>query len=162
MKDLINYLRNKIIFINEMKFRHLELYDYNNNFLDLFKSFSSDINYDKILFDEYYSNYLSSNKVIYVLELNNIILGSISLLFDQKIFHNYNLSIQIEDLVVNKNIRNNKIGSLLLSTVKNLIEEVNTIEYMIYKIILNCDDKLENFYTKNGFIKKGNYMTYYI
>lgn len=162
MKDLINYLRNKNLVLNGMNFRHLELDDYHKNYLDLFKAFTDDINYNESLFFEYYSNYLLSDKIIYIIELNNIILGSITILLDQKPFHNFQYIVHIEDLVVNEKIRNNGLGSILLNKIKHIIEDVNSIDILIYKIILNCDIKLENFYTKNGFIKKGNYMAYYI
>jgi glucosamine-phosphate N-acetyltransferase len=91
---------------------------------------------------------LTSN--IYILKENNKIIGSITIIIEQKIINNNGRVAHIEDLVIHPEHRKAGIGSKLLKFAKTIAKNENC-----YKIILNADESIENFYTNNGFSKYG-------
>ena len=99
---------------------------------------------------------LPKNHNIFFYLINNKIVGAITLIIEQKIIHSGGKVGHIEDFVVLDEYRNKGIGSLLYNYVKILCEQNKC-----YKMILDCNDIIENYYIKKGFIKKGSYMTYY-
>ncbi len=99
---------------------------------------------------------LKDNHLIFIYITNNIIIGSITLLIEQKLIHNGKNVGHIEDFVIDINNRNCGIGKLLLNHAINISKQNNC-----YKCILDCDVNLENYYKKTGFIKKGIYMGNY-
>ena len=99
---------------------------------------------------------LPKNHNIFLYLINNIIVGGITLIIEEKIIHSGGKVGHIEDFVVLDIYRNKGIGSLLYNYVKILCEQNKC-----YKMILDCNLILENYYIKKGFVKKGSYMTYY-
>lgn len=99
---------------------------------------------------------LDTNHFIYVYLENDKILGIITLLIEQKLIHNGKKVAHIEDLVVDKKIKGKGIGSKLI---QHCIEKANN--FNCYKIILNCNKNLLEFYEKNGFLKKDIQMVKY-
>ena len=99
---------------------------------------------------------LPQNHNIFLYLENNIIVGGITLIIEEKIIHSGGKVGHIEDFVVLDIYRNKGIGSLLYNYVKNLCEQNKC-----YKMILDCNELLENYYIKKGFVKKGSYMGYY-
>lgn len=108
---------------------------------------------------EDYKNTLSkieSNSVIWVIEYNDELIGTTTVIYEYKFIHNISKSAHIEDVCIDKNHRNKGIGNLLINFVVN---EAN--KEKCYKIILNCHDNLENFYKKSGLEKKDIQMVKY-
>ena len=99
---------------------------------------------------------LPINHKIFIAKLDKNIVGTITFILEQKIIHNGKSTLHIEDVVVCKKYRGLGIASKLLDFSKNFAEKNNC-----YKIILNCNDKLESFYKKNGFENKNIQMAYY-
>jgi len=99
---------------------------------------------------------LPINHNIYVYLINEKIVGAITLMIEEKIIHSGGKVGHIEDFVILEDYRKQGIGKQLLDYVKNLC-----IQNKCYKMILDCDESLENYYIKKGLIKKGSYMTYY-
>ena len=108
--------------------------------------------------------HLSNEDFLEIIRLNQIyvyinekfqIYGVITLLFEKKIIHNGGLVCHIEDLVVDKKYRKQNIGRLLVN------HAINIAKKDCYKIILNCNDKVKNFYIKNGFEEKNIQMSIY-
>tara|TARA_Y100001980_G_C14385880_1_gene186491 strand:- start:159 stop:593 length:435 start_codon:yes stop_codon:yes gene_type:complete len=99
---------------------------------------------------------LPQNHNIYFYLINNKIVGAITLIIEEKIIHSGGKVGHIEDFVVLEEYRNKGIGTLLYNYVKILCEQNKC-----YKMILDCNELLENYYIKKGFIKKGSYMGYY-
>ena len=99
---------------------------------------------------------LPQNHNIFLYLENNIIVGAITLIIEEKIIHSGGKVGHIEDFVVLDEYRNKGIGSLLYNYVKILCEQNKC-----YKMILDCNLILENYYIKKGFVKKGSYMGYY-
>ena len=98
----------------------------------------------------------NQNIYFYLNNETNEIIGAITLIIEEKIIHSGGKVGHIEDFVVLDEYRGCGIGNLLYNYVKSLCEESKC-----YKMILNCDDTLENYYIKKGFVKKGNYMGHY-
>lgn len=140
--------------MNEIKIFKLSIKENLKQYLNLI----SQLKYTQISvtrLDEIISN-LPENHKIFVAKLDNNIVGTITFLVEQKIIHNGKSILHIEDVVVCKKYRGLGIASKLLDFSKNFAEKNNC-----YKIILDCNYKLESFYQKNGFENKNIQMAYY-
>jgi len=110
---------------------------------------------------EMYTDFLNSlnhNHKIFVLydaEANQVI-GTGTLLIEQKIIHNMNRVGHIEDIVIDSRYRGNGLGKLIVQFITRFAKARGC-----YKVILNCSDENIEFYEKNGFIRKGNEMANY-
>lgn len=82
--------------------------------------------------------------------------GCGTLLIEQKIIHGCKSVGHIEEIVVHNSKRGLKLGSLIL---KHLIKEAKGSN--CYKVILNCQEKVKDFYEKNGFCQKDVEMCIY-
>lgn len=142
-----------------MKIRHINKNDYNHGHLQLYKQLTT-INPDQITQKNYetFIDSLNENHCVFVLfdETINKILGSATVLIEQKLIHNMGKVGHVEDVVVDSDIRGKGIGKLLISHVVDYCKEKNC-----YKVILDCADNNIAFYEKCGFIKKGNEMAKY-
>lgn len=98
--------------------------------------------YNNIIYD------ISNNKnhSIFVYLKNNIPVGMITLLIEQKLIHHGKCVAHIEDLVVDKNYNRQGIAKELLQHVINIAKNNNC-----YKIILDCKKDLISFYEKFDF-----------
>jgi len=94
-------------------------------------------------------------KIIICTESKQII-ASGTLIIEQKIIRNGKSVGHIEDIVVHKDYRGNKISENILNILKKNAQENNC-----YKVILDCEDSLVTLYKKTGFIKKGVQMGIY-
>ena len=97
----------------------------------------------------------NENHVIHVAELDGKIVGSTTLLVEQKFIHEGGIVGHIEDVVVKKEFEGQGIGMKL---VLSLLDVAN--EKKCYKTILNCEDTLIPFYEKIGFKQKSNEMRF--
>ena len=102
---------------------------------------------NKILNDE--------NHIIHVAEYDGKIVGSTTLLIEQKFIHQGGFVGHIEDVVVKKEFEKLGIGMKLVNSLLQVAEERKC-----YKTILNCEDNLRPFYEKIGFKKATNEMRY--
>jgi glucosamine-phosphate N-acetyltransferase len=99
---------------------------------------------------------INNNSTIYVIEFNKELIATATILYEYKFIHNISISAHIEDVCVKEKYRKNKIGKKIIDY---LIEKAKNKK--CYKIILDCDEKLENFYCKSNFKKSGLYMSLY-
>ena len=97
----------------------------------------------------------NENHIVHVAELDGKIVGSTTLLIEQKFIHEGGFVGHIEDVVVKKEFEGQGIGMKL---VLSLLDVAN--EKKCYKTILNCEDKLIPFYEKIGFKQKSNEMRF--
>ena len=127
-----------------------------NEFINLVKSFR----YTNISYNQFrnYINELTNFHDIFLLidEESENIIGCITVLLEQKIIYNLRLVCHIEDLIINNNYKNKGFGSIILDYIKKYASMKNC-----YKIILNCDSNIKEFYIKNNFISKNIEMSYY-
>ena len=97
----------------------------------------------------------NENHIIHVAELNGKIVGSTTLLIEQKFIHEGGFVGHIEDVVVNKEFEGQGIGMKLVLSLLDVAKEKKC-----YKTILNCEDKLISFYEKIGFKQKSTEMRF--
>lgn len=126
-------------------------------YIKLMKQFRPiDINLTKNDFENLYDK-IFLNSEIYITELNENIVGSITIIYEQKFINNLSLYAHIEDVIVHQDYRNKKIGSALLEFAKNRAKEKGC-----FKCVLVCSEENSNFYLKNNFEKRGVCMSYLI
>jgi glucosamine-phosphate N-acetyltransferase len=101
----------------------------------------------KILDDE--------NHIIHVAEMDRMIVGSTTLLIEQKFIHKGGLVGHIEDVVVKKEFQGQDIGMKLVKSLLDVAKQKNC-----YKTILNCKDNLKPYYAKMGFKPATNEMRF--
>lgn len=96
---------------------------------------------------------LKSNHYTYVgyINENPVCMGSFIILI--KLGQNGNRAALIEDVSVRHDMQKKGYGLML---VQFLCQKAET--YKVYKIILNCNDNLIDFYRKCGFERMGNLM----
>ena len=97
----------------------------------------------------------NENHVIHVAELDGKIVGSTTLLIEQKFIHEGGIVGHIEDVVVKKEFEGQGIGMKLVLSLLDIAKEREC-----YKTILNCEDELIPFYEKIGFKQKSNEMRF--
>lgn len=136
-----------------MKIRSLLLSDFNLGLIEILKQLTNapEINYEQ--FAKQYSN-LSNNSKIYVLEDNNKIIGYGSVYIDHKFYRNCSNVGHIEDIIIDKNYRNQGLSKLLINKLIDYSKKQKC-----YKIILNCKEEYIKFYEKFGFKIDGISMT---
>lgn len=95
----------------------------------------------------------SLHTTTFVAVLNKRIIGTGSIMVEEKYFHNGGIVCHVEDVVVCKHMQGKGIGRKI---VNRLIEHSKI--YNPYKIILSCSDYNLPFYEKLGFYRKNNEM----
>lgn len=90
---------------------------------------------------------------IWVLEKNNEIVGTATIIVETKFIHNISRVAHIEDVFISKNYRGLGIGSILI---KHLIQQADSLG--CYKIICVCRDEVVSFYKKCGMNVRGAFM----
>ena len=97
----------------------------------------------------------NTNHIIYVAIDNKKIVGSTTLLIEQKFIHDGGLVGHIEDVVVRKDYEGKGIGIKLVTSMLERAKEKNC-----YKTILDCKDDVKQFYERIGFKRESNGMRY--
>ena len=124
----------------------LETLDFLRNASDL------DKNKAKVILKKIKQN---TNHIIYVAIDNKKIVGSTTLLIEQKFIHDGGLVGHIEDVVVRKDYEGKGIGIKLVTSLLERAKEKNC-----YKTILDCKDDVKQFYERIGFKRESNGMRY--
>lgn len=132
--------------------RLLESKDYDKYYNLINKFRQTKFTYDDFL------NFIESNHInVWIIEINDCLVGTGTILFEQKLIHNFGVVAHIEDVVISDNYKKKGYGLLLI---QHLIQESK--DKSCYKIILNCDEKIKFFYEKNNFKTTGIQMSYYL
>ena len=139
--------------MSDFNIRKLEKNDYNKGYLNLLKQLT---NTSDISFKKFCNHFDNINSNIFVIENNNSIIASGSLLIEKKFIHNMSSVGHVEDVVVNKNYRGMNLGKKIVEYLVNFAREEGC-----YKIILNCKKELTKFYEKNNFKSNGIQMSLY-
>ena len=137
-----------IIFTNTLCTQLIELY---NNFGE-----NDQLNYEncKTILKNILTN--NNHNIFLYIDSSHNILGALTLLVEQKFIHNGKCAAHVEDFVVKQEFRGQNIGKDLINHATNYAKDHNC-----YKIILDTNSKLENYYNSYGFINKGTYMGLY-
>ena len=133
--------------MSEPIIRELRKEDLWNGFLTTLDSLrqTSDIDRNRAekIFEKINSN---PDHIIVVAELDGKIVGTTTLLIEQKFIHGGGVVGHIEDVVVDKDFQGQKIGEKII---KYLFEVAKNRG--CYKTILDCTDDVKPFYEKLGF-----------
>lgn len=136
--------------------RELKKEDLWNGFLTSLDSLREASNIDKSKANEVFKK-INSNEgyIIAVAEMDGKVVGSTTLLIEQKFIHDGGLVGHIEDVVVDKKFQGQKIGEKIM---RFLLEKSKNRG--CYKTILGCTDDVRPFYEKLGFKVIANEMRY--
>lgn len=132
-----------------MLFRQLCINDY--------ESYTTHINsnIDKEYFINFCKNILGKNQYIIVIEKDNNIIGSGTLLIEEKMTYGGSKLGHIENILINESERGNHLGKQLIDTLIELAD-INKC----YRIDLICSDQVVIFYEKINFnTRKENAMS---
>ena len=142
--------------MSEIEIREIEEGDLDKGFLEtlefLRKASDIDKNKAKEILKKIQQN---SNHIIHVAVDDNKIVGSTTLLIEQKFIHDGGLVGHIEDVVVRKDYEGKGIGIKLVTSLLERAKEKNC-----YKTILDCKDNVKQFYERIGFKRESNGMRY--
>jgi len=138
--------------------RKLQNNDYYKEYLNLLSQLT-EVNPEKITYDMFsnFVNHLHKEHHIFVIEHNNMIIASGTLLIENKLIHGISKVGHIEDIVIDKNYRNLGLGKNIINYLTDL-----AIKEKCYKIILNCKEYNCKFYENCGFIRNELEMVKYI
>lgn len=139
----------KIIKIQESNIQYNDIKNILSNLSDI----------DIINSDEwpYFLENLPSNQHIFILSYKEKYIGMVSIFIERKIIHRGKSVAHIEDLVILKEYKGMGFGRDLLNFCKKFARENNC-----YKIILNCNQFIKNFYIKNNFFESGHQLRFNI
>ena len=136
--------------------RKIKEFDLHNGFLESLDSLKLASNLSREKAESILKKITNNqNHVIFVAILNDKIIGSTTLLIEQKFIHDGGLVGHIEDVVVSKKHEGIGIG---LKIMKVALEYAKS--QGCYKTILDCDDKIMPFYERLGFKRHSNGMRY--
>ena len=140
------------MYLSFMNLRLLQKKDYNDFFILINDFRETNFSYDD------FNNLLETQKntEIYILEINNKIIGAGTLLFEKKFIHNISLYAHIEDIIIKKEYQGKGYGKILLLELINICKNKNC-----FKILLDCQENLIKFYENCGFQNKGYQMVIY-
>ena len=100
---------------------------------------------------------LSKDHRIYVVIDDGVVIGTGTLLIENKMTYGGCRMGHIENILVSENHRNKGVG-------QNILEQLIKVATSVgcYRIDLNCNSELEHFYNTCGFEKKHACMNIYI
>ena len=96
-----------------------------------------------------------SNHIIHIAELDGKIVGSTTLLIEQKFIHKGGFVGHIEDVVVREGFERKQIGKRIIESLLEIAKNRGC-----YKTILDCKDDVKEFYEKIGFRHESNCMRF--
>ena len=142
--------------MSEIKIRDIVESDIDNGFLESLDSLrnASDLNKDtaRDILKKIIGN---PDQIIHVAEVDGKVVGSTTLLIEQKFIHKGGKVGHIEDVVVSKEFEGRGIGIKLVTSLLEVAKAKNC-----YKTILDCNHELIPFYERIGFKQESNQMRY--
>jgi len=142
--------------MSEIKIREIEEDDLEKGFLETLDFLRNTSGIDKNKAKEILKKIKQNpNHIIYVAIDDKKIIGSTTLLIEQKFIHDGGLVGHIEDVVVRKDYEGKGIGIKLVTSMLERAKEKNC-----YKTILDCKDDVKQFYERIGFKRESNCMRY--
>ena len=142
--------------MSDIKIREIIESDLDNGFLESLDNLRKASNIDRKFAMNILKKIISNpNHIIHVAEIDGKVVGSTTLLIEQKLIHNGGLGGHIEDVVVSKEFEGKGIGMKLVISLLEKAKEMNC-----YKTILDCKDELIPFYERIGFKRESNQMRF--
>ncbi|CAI9730010.1 glucosamine 6-phosphate N-acetyltransferase-like isoform X1 [Octopus vulgaris] len=142
---------------SHLKVRPLCLSDYEKGYLKLLSELTKvgDISYEQ--FQARFNSMKSCSNTYYIVVIEDtstgLIIGSATLVIEQKFIHNTSSRGRIEDVVIKNDYRGQQLGKLLVDI---LIERSQKLG--CYKISLECKMELIPFYNKFGLKQEESYI----
>ena len=137
----------------EIIIREIEEDDLKNGFLETLDFLRNTGDLDKNKANEILKKIKQNpDHIIHVAIDNKKIVGSTTLLIEQKFIHDGGLVGHIEDVVVRKDYEGKGIGIKLVTSLLERAKEKNC-----YKTILDCKDDVKQFYERIGFKRESNW-----
>jgi glucosamine-phosphate N-acetyltransferase len=141
--------------MNNIIIREIQESDLNDGFLESLNNLRP-VNLEKDTAKNILKKILNDNNhIIHVAVLNGKIVGSTTLLIEQKFIHGGGLVGHIEDVVVMKEFERNQIGRQIVESLLKVAKERGC-----YKTILDCNENINKFYEKIGFKNESNGMRF--
>ena len=139
----------------EFEIRKLNENDYDRyyNLINMFR----ETTFTKDSFIETLKLIKHQNSNIWVIDLNGVLVGTATILYEYKFIHNICKLAHIEDVCIHSDYRGKGYGKILLNYLFNEAKSNNC-----YKITLYCNDDLEQFYNNANLEKRGIQMAKYI
>ena len=142
--------------MSDVEIRNIVESDIDNGFLESLDSLREASDLDRKIGEDILKKIIANpDHIIHVAEINGKIIGSTTLLIEQKFIHNGGRVGHIEDVVVSKEYEGRGIGIKLVSSLLEKAKGMNC-----YKTILDCSDELIPFYERIGFKQESNQMRY--
>lgn len=142
--------------MTDVTIRKIQKKDLFNGFLHSLDSLrkASDLNPKKaeIIFNKIASN---PNHTTYVAVKESKVIGSASIIIEQKFIHGGGKVGHIEDVVIAKEFQGKGIGQKIVKAVLEYAQKKGC-----YKTILDCTDELIPFYERIGFKRYSNSMRF--
>lgn len=137
--------------------RKLKNSDYFKNYLELLEQLTV-VDKEKISYDDFniFVDNLNDKQLVYVIEDNNKIVATITVLIENKLIHGLGKVGHIEDVVVDKIYSGKHIGKQIVEFAVCQCKNIGC-----YKVLLDCSDDVKPFYEKCNFDRKGNLMALY-
>jgi len=123
--------------------RNININDYNSYKIHIHTEIS------KEYFENFINNVLCDNHQIIVIEIDNQIIGSGTLLIEEKLTYGGCKMGHIENILIDENYRKLKLGSILVNKIVHIAKQNKC-----YRIDLSCEEQITNFYEKIGFHKQ--------
>ena len=130
-------------------FRNIQIDDFDKGYIDLMSQLSviRREKITKIQLSDFVNN-LHKNHIIMVIEDIKTckIVGSITILIENKVIHDMGCVAHVEDVVIDENYRKRSLASYMIEHAMRI-----SILNNCYKIILDCSIENKMFYEKCGF-----------
>jgi glucosamine-phosphate N-acetyltransferase len=139
------------ICFDSLIYRKLTIDDY-QSFLLLIKDFRA-TTFTEEMFVENLNKIMHSSD-IYVVEYQNQLIATGTIIYETKFIFNICTLAHIEDICVKIEYRNQSLGKYIVNKLVNIAKENKC-----YKVTLDCADTNIAFYEKCNFEKRGNQMT---
>ena len=137
--------------IEKCKFRKVNEMDY-HNYIVMINEFRSTTFSNEQFIETL--KYMDSFSEIWVIEYENNIICTGTIIYEKKFIYNNSCLGHIEDICVKQNYRKNGIGKLLVEYLMNIAKEKGC-----YKVTLSCSEENSCFYIKCGLEKRGFQMS---
>lgn len=140
---------------DDLVLRPLYVTDFDRGFIELLSQLTHVGEITKKQFQERF-RHMKNQKCYFITVIEDItkekLVGTVTLLLEQKFIHSCAYKGYVEDLVVLDEYRGRNLGKLLLENVTRLSKYLGA-----YKVILTCKDRIVSFYEQFGYVKeKGN------
>jgi len=137
-----------------MSIRLLEKGDYYKNYLELMSQLKPTNIYSYSKFEKIFKEIeKNKNHNIFVIEEDNIIVGTVTIVLETKFIYDGDKLGHIEDFAIHKDFRKKGIGRLLINNLYEIAKKERC-----YKVSLACKDTNLDFYKKSKFKLTGLHM----